>query len=145
MDPEKKTTKKERKAAESKFSEQQQHKNANDAARMATSNILGRTFGKKGKSYSWMTGAGPGGGPGSSTPSTPGKVISTSTTGTPAVGVAAVDRGPAVPRGRRFRAFDEDEDSKVQARDILLVLESDGQTARSFVKGHSNMIEGKEA
>lgn len=142
---EKKTTKKERKIADAKLNEQQQHKSANEAARMATSGLIGRGFGgKKSKSYSWMTGGGAGagggagGGPGPSNAATttPGRV-SGSSTGIPATGTPTGSRPPAVPRGRRFMQWDEERDPGIQPRDVLSVLESDGKAARSYVRGCS--------
>lgn len=137
---EKKTTKKERKAADAKLNEQQQHRSANEAARMATSGLIGRGFGgKTSKSYSWMTGGGAG--------STAGRAASTSSQAlgtsmsTPTGDTAAGSRQPAVPRGRRFVPWDEEKDPGIQARDVLSILESDGKAARSYVKGCS-LIDG---
>ncbi|EXJ87281.1 hypothetical protein A1O3_04240 [Capronia epimyces CBS 606.96] len=133
LESEKKTTKKERKLAESKFSEQQQHKSANEAARMAVSSMLGSRFGnKKSRTYDWMNagkggGASPAGTPGKSAPSG-----STSVAGTP-----GPDRTRAVSKEKTFGQWDEDKDTKIQARDVLLVLESDGRAPRSYVRGTS--------
>lgn len=138
---EKKTTKKERKMADAKLNEQQQHKSANEAARMATSGLIGRGFGgKKSKSYSWMTGGGAAGAAAAaaaanSTASTPGRATG-SATSTPATGMST-GRPPTTPRGRRFTQWDEERDPGIQARDILSVLESDSKAARSYVKGCS--------
>lgn len=129
---EKKTTKKERKIADAKLNEQQQHKSANEAARLATSGLIGRGFGgKKSKSYSWMTGGGAGGG---SATSAPGRPVGASTNNPPA-GTPTGNRQPVAPRGRRFVQWDEESDAGIQARDVLSVLESDGKAARSYVKG----------
>lgn len=126
LDSEKKTTKKERKMAESRVSEQQQHASTNEAARMATANLLGRFGAGKKKNYSWMTGGG------SRTPSA-------APTPTRSTSVAAVpkDKAPQVQKGSQLGRFDENSDAGIQARDLLYVLGTDGRAARSFVKGSS--------
>ena len=135
LESEKKTTKKERKLQESKFSEQQQHKSANEAARMAVSGLIGRGFGgKKQRTYDWMKGAGGGGG-GGSPAVTPGKPL---TSGASTVaGTPAPDRSKAVTKEKLFGQWDEEKDAKIQARDVLLVLEGDGRASRSYVRGFS--------
>ncbi|KAK5210226.1 hypothetical protein LTR99_009305 [Exophiala xenobiotica] len=130
MEAEKKTTKKERKLAESKFSEQQQHKSANEAARMAFSGLLGNRFGsKKQRTYDWMKG---GGGSPAVTPGKPAASTTASVAGTP-----GPDRARAVPKEKHFGQWDEDQDAKIQARDVFLVLEGDGRASRSYVRGQS--------
>lgn len=133
LEAEKKTTKKERKLAESKFSEQQQHKSANEAARMAVSSMLGSRFGnKKSRTYDWMNAGKGGGGSPAGTPGKPVASGSTSVAGTP-----GPDRARAVSKEKHFGHWDEDKDAKIQARDVLLVLESDGRHPRSYVRGTS--------
>ena len=130
IEAEKKTTKKERKLAESKFSEQQQHKSANEAARMAVSGLLGR--GKKSRTYDWMN-AGKGGG--ASPAATPGKALAS---GTPsAVGTPGPERARPTSREKQFGQWDEAKDAKIQARDIFTVLEGDGRTSKSYMRGLS--------
>ena len=132
LDPEKKTTKKERKLAESKFSEQQQHKSANEAARMAVSGLLGNRLGKKLKTYDWMN-AGKGG---ASPAVTPGKPMASGTTSI--AGTPGPERSTrTLSREKHFGQWDEDRDAKIQARDVFLVLESDGRASRSYVRGLS--------
>ncbi|KIX94833.1 uncharacterized protein Z520_09523 [Fonsecaea multimorphosa CBS 102226] len=132
LDAEKKTTKKERKLAESKFSEQQQHKSANEAARMAVAGLFGsRLGGKKSRTYDWMN-AGKAGGSPAATPGKPPASAAPSTAGTP-----APDRARTIPKEKQFGNWDEDKDAKIQARDVLLVLESDGRASRSYVRGLS--------
>jgi len=133
LDPERKTTKKERKLAESKFSEQQQHKSANEAARMAVSGLLGGRFGsKRQKTYDWMNaGKGGGGSPGG----TPGRPLAS--TSTSAAATPGAERPRPVPKDKQFGLWDEDRDPGIQARDVLLVLEDDGRAPRSFVRGYS--------
>lgn len=118
--------------AESKISEQQQHASTNEAARMATASI----FGSKKKQYSWMTGAGGGGGGGgggalSRTPSAAATPRSTS------VSAPVKDKAPQTRKGPQIGQFDENSEPGIQIRDLLLVLESDGRAARSFVRGSS--------
>ncbi|KIX07892.1 uncharacterized protein Z518_02546 [Rhinocladiella mackenziei CBS 650.93] len=133
LETEKKTTKKERKLAESKFSEQQQHKSANEAARMAVSGLLGSRFGGKNKrTYDWMN-AGKGGG--ASPAGTPGRPLASGTTS--AAGTPGPDRTRAVPKEKQIGQWDEEKEAKIQARDVFLVLESDGRASRSFVRGLS--------
>ncbi|KAK5945101.1 hypothetical protein PMZ80_002305 [Knufia obscura] len=125
---EKKTSKKERKIAETKITEQQQHASTNQAARTAlTGGMLGRFGGNKKKTYSWM-GGGSGSGPQSSA-ATPTRAVS--------VAAPAQEKAAEVPKAPQFGQFDEETESGIQARDLLLVLESDGRAARSFVKGSS--------
>jgi len=130
LEAEKKTTKKERKLAESKFTEQQQHKSANEASRMALGGAL-NPFGRKkgGRELAWMK-------MGSSPAVTPGRPPTSgaaSTAGTP-----GPERARAPPTDKEFGQWEEDKDGKIQARDVLLVLESDGRASRSFVRGLSS-------
>jgi hypothetical protein len=131
LESEKKATKKDKKLAVSKFTEAQQHKSANETARGA----LGSLIGKKGKSYSWMTG-------GTNTPKavsspapTPARInaaLGASTSSTPN-GV----RTTAASRGVQFGDWDEDKEPGIHARDVLLVLETDGKAPRSLMKGYN--------
>ncbi|EXJ66330.1 uncharacterized protein A1O5_10482 [Cladophialophora psammophila CBS 110553] len=132
LEMEKKTTKKERKLAESKFTEQQQHKSANEAARMAVAGLFGsRLGGKKSRTYDWMNA----GKAGASPAVTPGRLpVSASTS---AAGTPAPDRTRTIPKEKQFGQWDEDRDAKIQARDVLLVLETDGRATRSYVRGLS--------
>lgn len=140
MEAEKKTTKKERKLAESKFSEQQQHKSANEAARMAVSGLMGNRFGgKKQRTYDWMN-SGKGAGAGSSPAATPGRPASgsgaTSAATTPA-GASDRVRTSQIAKGKQWGQWDETKDARIQARDVFLVLESDGRASRSYIRGLS--------
>ncbi|EXJ61796.1 hypothetical protein A1O7_02226 [Cladophialophora yegresii CBS 114405] len=128
LEAEKKTTKKERKLAETKFTEQQQHKSANEAARMAVAGILGNRK-KAGRTFDWMN-AGKAGASPAATPGRPPVSGPTSTAGTP-----APERTRAPPKDNQFGHWDEDKDARIQARDVLLVLESDGRASRSYLKG----------
>ena len=128
LEAEKKTTKKERKQAETKFTEQQQHKSANEASRMALGALGNRFGGKKGRDLAWMK-------MGSSPAAIPGRLPpsgGTSTTGTP-----GPERTRAALTDKQFGQWDEEKGAKIQARDVLLVLESDGRASRSFVRGFS--------
>lgn len=102
------------------------HQQVNAAAQMAMSNLGGR----KGKSYSWMTG----GGSGASTPSRPGLASSVSTP-------KPVERPKPVVKEKGFAAWDEDKDPGIQVRDVLLVLETDGKAPRAYTKA-SAMLDG---
>ncbi|EXJ83509.1 hypothetical protein A1O1_07132 [Capronia coronata CBS 617.96] len=134
LESEKKTTKKERKLAESKFSEQQQHKSANEAARMAVSSMLGSRFGnKKSRTYDWMNAGKGGAASPAGTSGRPAASGSTSVAGTP-----APDRTRAVSKETRFGHWDEDKEVKIQPRDVLLVLESDARSSRTYVRGTSS-------
>ena len=131
LESEKKTTKKDKKLAESKFTEAQQHKSANETARGA----LGSLIGKKGKSYSWMTG-------GTNTPKavsspvpTPARINSAIAAASSAVSNSA--RPAPASRGGQFGDWDEDKEPGIQARDLLLVLETDGRAPRSLMKGYN--------
>lgn len=44
-------------------------------------------------------------------------------------------------KGPRVGTFDESSESAIQARDFLLVLESDGRAARSFIRAASILDE----
>jgi Transcription initiation factor TFIID component TAF4 family len=136
QESEKKVTKKDRKAAETKFTEQQQHKSANETARMATQGVLGSRFGigKSKKQYSWLSGGGAAGSP----MQTPSKT----NTGSPSTSAAATPGNvgpPVVPKSKVFGEWDEDNDPGIQARDVLLVLETDGKAPRSYVRGYSKL------
>ena len=131
LNAEKKSTKKERKMADSKFSEQQQHKSANEAARMAFSGLLGNRK-KAGRTFDWMN-AGKGGG--ASPAITPGGLPASTTTST--VGTPAPERVRIAPKEKSFGQWEENKNANIEARDVLLVLESDGRASRSFLKGLS--------
>jgi hypothetical protein len=133
LEAEKKTTKKERKLAESKFSEQQQHKSANEAARMAVSGLLGSRLGKNKKTYGWMNSGK--GGIHAVTPGVPVASGNTSVVGTP--GPERPRAGTTKEKQSSFGQWDEEKDTKIQARDVLLVLESDGRASKSYVRGLS--------
>ncbi len=138
LESDKKPTKKDKKLAESKFTEAQQHKSANDTARGA----LGGGIGKKGKTYSWLTG-------GSNTPKAVSSPAPTPTKASATAAVASSSsafdgvRPSAATRGRQFGDWDEDSEPGIQARDVLLVLETDGKAPRSLMKGY-NAPEGRE-
>ena len=128
-DSEKKTTKKERKMAETKVTELQQHASTNEAARMATANLLGRFGSSKKKTYSWMAGGGGAASRAASSTATPMRSTSAA--------APAKDKAVEVQKGPQVGQFDEGTEPGVQARDLLLVLESDGRAAQSFVRASS--------
>jgi Transcription initiation factor TFIID component TAF4 family len=130
-EPEKRLTKKDRKAAEDKMmSEAQAQKSANETARMAMGLGSSSKFKKK---YSWLNGgaASPAASPGQ-TSSRAGAALN-STPSTPGGGRP----GPSIPRGRQFGEWNENEDRGVQARDVLLVLETDGKAVKALSKGYN--------
>lgn len=131
----KKTTKKERRIAESRLSEQQQHASTNEAARMATANLFGKFPGSKKKNYSWLQGGGGG---------TPVRSASSTAAPTRATSVAPAKDRTETKKGPQLGQFDETVDSGIQARDMLLVLESDGRAAKSYVRGSSAVDESKD-
>jgi hypothetical protein len=125
----KRITKKDRKILDSKFTEVQQHKSANEAARMATAGSFG---GGKKKQYAWLTG-------GTTTPK-PGSLSSTTaktnaaSSSSPALNAS---RSSALSKHKQFGQFDEASEPSIQARDVLLVLESDGRAPRSLLRGYN--------
>lgn len=125
-----KTTKKERKMAESKITEQQQHASTNEAARMATAGLFGRFGNSKKKNYSWMTGAS------SKTPS-----AAPTPTRSNSVAAPSKDKQPPPQKGPQVGQFDDSSEAGIQARDLLLVLESDGRAARSYIRAASILDE----
>jgi Transcription initiation factor TFIID component TAF4 family len=130
-EPEKRLTKKDRKAVQDKMSDAQQQKSANETARMAMG--LGSS-GKFRKQYSWLKN-----GNAASPAASPGQ--------TPERGNAAVNSAPStpgsgrpgisIPRGKQLGEWDEKEDRAIQARDILSVLESDGKAVLALSKGYN--------
>lgn len=138
-DGSKRVTKKDQKVAEAKFTEAQQHKHANETARMATSNLLGGTnlFGKK-KTFSWLQG-------GASTPKpAPGPVPTAANINTALnepTPVAKTTPKPAlvVPKSRQFGDWDEacEKEMAIEAQDILAVLDHDDRAWRSLQKGYN--------
>ena len=135
-DSDKRPTKKDRKLAESKFTEAQQHRFANETARLATGSLVGGFHfgGTKKKTYAWMSGGTNTPKPTTSPAQTPAK-INTAVNG----GVAAPNsvRGSAVARGRQFGQWDEGRDPGIRVRDVLLVLESDGKAPRSLLRAYN--------
>jgi Transcription initiation factor TFIID component TAF4 family len=126
QDSERKTTKKERKQAETRLSEAQQHKSANEAARMAFGGALAGRLGGKKKNYSWMTA----GASGTSTPTRPTGSATTSATNTP-----AQEKARSQAKEKRFGTWDEDKDPGIQLRDVLPVLETDAMAPRAYIRG----------
>ena len=130
---EKKTTKKDRKAQESKLTEAQQHRSSNETANMALGSILGSK-----KKYSWMTG-------GASTP----KPIPSPSSSASKSAVAAKDAfsqpGARIEasKERVYGHWDESRDRGIRPRDVLLVLETDGKAPRALLKGY-NIPENRE-
>lgn len=113
--------------AETRVTEQQQHASTNEAARMATASLLGRFGSSKKKTYSWMAGG---------AASRPQSAVATPTKST-SVAAPAKDKAAEAPKAPQFGQFVEETEPGIQARDLLLVLESDGRAARSFVKASS--------
>lgn len=125
VEPEKRLTKKDRKAAD-KPTDAQQQKSANERARAAVG--LGN------KKYAWLKN----GTAASSAPS-PGQ--------TPNRGTAAPSSGPSTPgggrnapsisRGQQFGEWNENNDRAIQGRDVLAALGSDGKAIKALSKGYN--------
>lgn len=129
-EPPKRLTKKDKKAAETKLSGAQQQKSANETARMA----MGLGSSNKFKKYSWLQNGGaasPAASPGP-TPNRSNAGLS-STASTP----GSVRTGASAGRGKQFGEWDENDDRAVQARDVLLVLETDGKAIKALSKGYN--------
>ena len=135
-EPEKRPTKKAQKAADAKFTEQQQQKSANETVRLATSGMGANRFGKK-KSYNWLnTGA---------------KTVPSAATSNSSINLSLEDdavprttpvisRPPAVRPVKQFGEWNEEIDKRGQTigmRDILLVLEADGKAARTLTSAYN--------
>jgi Transcription initiation factor TFIID component TAF4 family len=130
-EPEKRLTKKDRKAAESKMSDVQQQKSANETARMAMG--LGAAS-KFQKSYSWLKN----GGAASSIVSagqTANKGNAALNSAPPTPGSGRI--GPSKSRTKQFGEWNESEDRAIQARDVLSALESDGKAVKAVSKGYN--------
>ena len=130
-EPEKRLTKKDRKAAESKMSDVQQQKSSIETARLAMG--LGAPSKFK-KSYSWLKNG--------------GVASSIASAGqTPSRGNAALNSAPSTPgsgrigpstlRAKQFGGWNESEDRGIQARDVLSALESDGKAVKAVSKGYN--------
>lgn len=57
------------------------------------------------------------------------------------VAAPAREKQPQPQKGPRVGQFDESSESGIQARDFLLVLESDGRAARSYIRAASILDE----
>jgi Transcription initiation factor TFIID component TAF4 family len=138
-EPPKRLTKKDKKAAESKMSDAQQQKSANETARMAMGLGLGGSNKFK-KSYSWLHG-----GAASLAASvgqkanTGNEKATTSNAGLNSTSSAygSARTGPSIGRGKRLGEWDESDDGAIQARDVLLVLETDGQAVKALSRGYN--------
>lgn len=128
-DADKKVTKKDRKLADSRFAEQQQHRSANETARMATSGLIGRFSSKGKKEYSWMKGGGASAAP------TPSKPNSTSASASAAATPAMV-RTAAAPKEQAMAQWDETKDSGIEFRDVQMVLQMDGKAEKSRMRSY---------
>ena len=105
---------------------------------MATSGLLGNKFGlgNKKKTYAWMNG-------GTNTPKAPSSHTPTPTTVNPGslVHLSGSKSNGSPPiagaKGKQFGDWDEEKDPGIQARDILLVLETDSKATRALLKGYN--------
>lgn len=135
-DSDKKTSKKEqRKLAEAKVTEAQQHAHANETARMA--------LGGSSKKYSWMNK-----GSGTSTPTGfgPNRIntaVNNGTPGTPSGSGTGSAGGPGGQNdgGKRFGEWREDKGKGdgVQVRDVLHVLELDRKAKKTIQRAYIKM------
>jgi hypothetical protein len=129
------TKKEQRKKAELKTSEANNHAMANST----TAQFLGGgagLFGKK-KQYSWMTNSGTTGG--SSGSSTPGRIRTQGLT--PGVPVNAAPERLTSDGARRLGTWRENhpKGDGIQIRDWMVVLEDDGREARALQKLYANL------
>ncbi|PGH21456.1 hypothetical protein AJ80_03247 [Polytolypa hystricis UAMH7299] len=142
-EPERKTSKKDMKKAESKVTEAVQHQHAVETARMATNNLTsGLMFGGKKKTYSWLK---------SSTPTAPRSGLSTPLkasaaapgSGTPGKGTG-LPGAPTKPATKKPGEWREDDKlgAGIQIRDIVFMLEVDGRGLKHLQKAYSK--ESKE-
>lgn len=129
--PEKRLSKKDRKAAESRMTDAQQQKSANETARMAMG--LGTT-GKFQKQYSWLKNSSAAS-PAASRGQTPTRANAGSNSGTSTPGGGRT--APSIPQRKMLGEWSENEDRAIQARDILLVLESDGKAIKALSRGYN--------
>ncbi|KAL9111694.1 MAG: hypothetical protein Q9227_003968 [Pyrenula ochraceoflavens] len=139
-EPEKRPTKKAQKLADAKFTEQQQHKSANETVRMATSG-LGGMFGKK-KNYAWLN-AGKKTTP-SATPNASSINLSLEDDVAPRT-VPAVAKPPVVRSVKQFGEWDEETDQRARGiciRDVILVLEADGRAMKALSTAYNQPEEG---
>ena len=148
LDSSKKVTKKDQKVAEAKFTEAQQHKHANETARMATTNLLGSNiFGNKKKTYSWMTGGGGGSKAAPAPVATTAAKINSALSDNPQPVETSGPKEPAVvvPRGKKFGDWDDgsEPDKAVPLRDILAILEHDERALKALQQGY-NKPEGRD-
>lgn len=129
-EPEKRLSKKDRKAAETKMSDVQQQKSANETARMA----MGLGAANLSKKYSWLNKVSA-----ASHAASLGQTSTKSNATLNSVGSTPGSNrtGPPISRLKRFGDWDENEDFAIQARDILSVLESDGKAARALSRGYN--------
>jgi Transcription initiation factor TFIID component TAF4 family len=135
--PPKRLTKKDKKAA--KMSDAQRQKSANETARMAMGLGLGGSN-KFQKSYSWLHGGT------ASLAASAGQKANTgnkkATTSNASLNNTSSTYGnartrPSIGRGKRLGEWDENDDGAIQARDILLVLETDGQAVKALSRGYN--------
>ncbi len=130
----KKTSRKDQKRqAEAKASEAEQHAETNKTMNMALG--LGGSLGKK---LSWMQKY-----PSPSSSGTPLlSRVNTNTQGSSKTsGAQAGRRGPQLSSVRRYGAFREDKEdgSGIQARDVVMALEADDKEKRALIKAHARM------
>jgi Transcription initiation factor TFIID component TAF4 family len=138
-DPPKRLTKKDKKAAESKMSDAQQQKSANETARMAMGLGLGGSNKFK-KSYSWLHGAAASAAVKAGQKANAGNVkANTSNAGLSSTSSAfgSARSGPSIGRGKRLGEWDENDSGAIEARDVLLVLETDGQAVKALSRGYN--------
>lgn len=130
-EPEKRLTKKDRKAAEIKMSDVQQQKSANETARMAMG--LGAPSKFK-KSYAWLKNGATGSAvTGTGQPANRGSSALNSAPSTPGGGRI----GSSTSRAKQFGEWNENEDRAIQARDVLSALETDGKAVKVVSKGYN--------
>lgn len=113
------------------MSDAQQQKSANETARMAMGLGASNKFKKQ---YSWLKN-GTAGSAAASTGQTPNRGNATTNSAPSTPGSAR--NAPSIGRGKQFGEWNEDDDLGIQARDVLLVLETDGKAIKALSKGYN--------
>ena len=133
-EPEKRLSKKDRKAVQDKMSDVLQQKSANETARMAMGLGASSKFKKK---YSWLnSGGATAASPSSSVGGTPLRSSSTAPASGPSTAGGLAPRA-SLPSGPRLGDWKESDDVGIQARDVLMVLETDGKAVKALFKAYN--------
>lgn len=132
------TKKEQKKKAEAQKNEAVNHTSANNTATQFLGGG-GGLFGKKKKTYSWLTGSASG-------TSTPAQIMTSGLPGTPTGKV--VNAGPeklTADGVRRLGTWREDREkgAGIQIRDWIVVLENDGREQRALQRAYATLDESQ--